>query len=110
MKNFRLALVALLLVLTTDVLAQEYNKRRHLPPEQQAKIANIRAKARVLGSDTFSQGGRQVTIQRDPVFNTGCQGVAIGVASGAAAKRIREQITVVTGDVINAPGKNCRTR
>ncbi len=51
-----------------------------------------------------------MTIQREQVFNTGCQGVAIGVASGPAAKRIREQITVVTGDVINAPGRNCRTK
>ncbi len=110
MKKTSFALVALILAASFGAEAQEYNKRRHLPPEQQAKIANIRAKSRVIGADSFSQGGRQVTIQRDPVFNTGCQCVAIGVASGAAAKRIREQITVVTGDVINAPGANCRRK
>lgn len=73
--------------------------------------AGARAKVMSTLAKTYKDGKPPAgaTVIRGDVVETGCRGVSIGVVKDAkAARNLREQITIVQGDVINAPGRNCR--
>ena len=81
------------------VLAKEYNKRQYLAPEQSAKVARTIAGAR------NQDGGQQ-----GDVTNTGCGKLEIGnVKPDERGRRGRERdnVVVITGDVINV-ARGCR--
>ncbi|MGF1475151.1 MAG: hypothetical protein ACFB6S_06250 [Geminicoccaceae bacterium] len=106
-----LALFTLVCMAASALDAKEYNRPQGIPNEQAAKLANIRAKSRLLDNQTqsFERNGELFTIQRGDVVNTDCGGVQIGVVDDPdVARNIRRQTTIVDGDVINAPGNNCR--
>lgn len=73
--------------------------------------AGARAKVMSTLAKTYQKGKAPdgSTVVRGDVVQTGCGGVNVGVITDPkAARNLREQITVITGDVINAPGRHCR--
>ena len=84
----------------TPLGAKEYNKRQHLAPEQGAKVVRTIAGART------QEGGQQ-----GDVTNTGCGKLEIGNVKPDKYRRGRERdnVIVITGDVINV-ARGCRNR
>ncbi len=84
----------------TPLVAKEYNKRQHLAPEQGAKVVRTIAGART------QEGGQQ-----GDVTNTGCGKLEIGNVKPDKYRRGRERdnVIVITGDVINV-ARGCRNR
>ncbi len=85
------------------VAAKEYNKRQHLAPEQGAKVVRTIAGAR------NQDGGQPGEGQRGDVVNTGCGKLEIGNVKPDRYRRGRERdnVIVITGDVINV-ARGCR--
>ena len=91
--------IALALALGASAsVAKEYNKRQHLAPEQRAKVDRVIAKSRSQGAG-----------QQGDVSNVGCGKLEIGnVEPGRGdRKAARDNIVVITGDVINV-AQGCR--
>jgi len=85
------------------VAAKEYNKRQHLAPEQGAKVVRTIAGAR------NQEGGPPGGGQHGDVTNTGCGKLEIGNVKPDKYRRGRERdnVVVITGDVINV-ARGCR--
>ncbi len=99
-----LIVAAAVLGFAPDVEAGDINKRQHLDPKAQLKVLGVLAKTYKDGKPPAGS-----TVVQGDVVETGCRGIAIGVVTDSkAARNLREQVTVVTGDVINAPGRHCR--
>jgi hypothetical protein len=93
--------------------AKEYNKRQHLAPEQRAKVDRVIAKSR-NSSQLTAQSGQQGT--GGDVTNVGCGKLQIGGSPSESRRNrdhrnraSRDEIVVVTGDVINV-ARGCRGR
>lgn len=90
-------------IAATPVAAKEYNKREHLAPEQGAKVVRTIAGAR------NQEGDQQVGNRRGDIVNTGCGKLEIGNVRPDRHRRGRERdnVIVITGDVINV-ARGCR--
>ena len=112
-RSFALILASLVLVVVADAdsstgFAKEYNKRQHLAPEQRAKVDRVIAKSRNTSQLAGQQGAN------GDVTNVGCGKLEIGnTPSDSRRSRNRranrDNIVVVTGDVINV-ARGCRNR
>jgi hypothetical protein len=94
-------LVAITIVVSPSVgAAKEYNKRTHLAPEQRAKVDRVIAKSRNQGAG-----------QPGDVSNVGCGKLEIGNTKPEKSHRRidRDNVVVVTGDVINV-AQGCRNK
>lgn len=91
-----------LAVAAAPVVAKEYNKRQHLAPEQGAKVVRTIAGAR-------NHGAQHGAGQQGDMVNTGCGKLEIGNVKPDRYRRGRERdnVVVVTGDVINV-ARGCR--
>lgn len=93
---------ALALVIATPVSAKQYNQPNKLASRFQSKVNKVIAE----GNRLQGQNGPFDTAAQ---FGT-CGNININTIDevGAGQPPIREQITVVTGDVINVVNKGCR--